>query len=206
MAMNIDAVTNAPLVADPFDHCVVSGFIDGSALADAMSDFPAMDRPGSFPVDGLDYGPAFAAVLDRLRGPDLARALSAKFSLDLAPYPTMLTVRGLCRARDGRIHTDSKSKIVTVLLYMNPPWENDGGRLRLLRQAKDIEDYVVEVPPDAGTLLAFRCDETAWHGHKPFVGVRRTIQLNWVSGTGFRRRERYRHMVSALSKKLGLVD
>ena len=40
----------------------------------------------------------------------------------------MVTVRGRTDARDGKIHSDSKSKLVTVLLYMNGTWEKPGGR------------------------------------------------------------------------------
>jgi SM-20-related protein len=51
-----------------------------------------------------------------------------------------------CGTRDGNIHTDAANKIITVLIYMNPTWEQSGGRLRLLRSPDDIEDVLVEVP------------------------------------------------------------
>ena len=117
----------------------------------------------------------------------------------------MVTVRGHCRARDGQIHMDSKDKIVTVLLYLNPSWEEDGGRLRLLRRPGDIEDFAAEVPPDEGTMLAFKCSDNAWHGHKSFEGERRAIQLNWVTNERYVRREQRRHKVSSLFKRLGLA-
>ena len=56
--------------------------------------------------------------------------------------------------------------------------------------------------PMMGTLLAFRCGPNAWHGHHPFVGQRRTLQLNWVTDRGVVRREELRHRVSALAKRL----
>ena len=40
---------------------------------------------------------------------------------------------------------------------------------------------IAEVPPLAGTLLAFRRSENSWHGHKPFDGLRRAIMLNWMT-------------------------
>ena len=43
-----------------------------------------------------------------------------KFELDLTGRPTITTVRGRCDPGDGKIHTDSKTKIITVLIYMNP--------------------------------------------------------------------------------------
>ena len=35
----------------------------------------------------------------------------------------MITVRGRCAAKDGRIHTDTPTKLITVLIYFNDQWE-----------------------------------------------------------------------------------
>jgi Rps23 Pro-64 3,4-dihydroxylase Tpa1-like proline 4-hydroxylase len=114
----------------------------------------------------------------------------------------MITVRGHTDKTDGRIHTDSLTKIITVLVYLNETWDEGGGRLRLLRSGTDLEDYIDEVPPRFGTLLAFRRSNNSWHGHKPFVGERRTIQLNWVLDEGVKQREQKRHGFSAFIKRL----
>ena len=79
----------------------------------------------------------------------------------------MCTVRGYLQRKVGSIHTDSKTKIITVLLYLNDDWSHEGGRLRLLRSGTDLEDYFAEVPPTQGTLLVFRRADNSWHGHKP---------------------------------------
>ena len=94
----------------------------------------------------------------------------------------MVTVRARARASDGKIHVDSTAKFVTSLLYLNRPWANAGGRLRFLHGPGDIENYIAEVPPDAGTLVAFRRTENSWHGHKPFEGERRYVMFNWMTG------------------------
>ena len=112
------------------------------------------------------------------------------------------TVRGECRWTDGKIHTDSATKIVTVLLYMNEQWDTDGGRLRILRNGTDLENYVEEVPPHGGTLLIFRRSDRSWHGHEPFQGQRRAIQMNWVTGWSVVVREQGRHRLSTTIKKL----
>ncbi len=195
----------APVMVEPFQHLVAPGLVGGEALQSVLRDFPKLERPGSVPLTALEYGPAFGELVEDLRGPEVTEMLSDKFELDLRGRPTMVTVRGKCRARDGKIHTDSKDKIVTVLLYLNPSWEKEGGRLRLLRQPEDIEDYVAEVPPDEGTLLAFKCSETAWHGHKSFEGERRAIQLNWVTEERYVRREQRRHKISSFFKRVGLA-
>ncbi|MBV8661872.1 MAG: 2OG-Fe(II) oxygenase, partial [Hyphomicrobiales bacterium] len=108
---------------------------------------------------------------------------------------------GYVREKDGSIHTDSTTKIITVLLYMNERWQEDGGRLRLLRGPDNLEDYVAEVPPYGGTLLVFRRSDNSWHGHKPFSGQRRAIQLNWVTSQEVVDSEQRRHQFSTKLKK-----
>ena len=65
--------------------------------------------------------------------------------------PTIFTVRGKCRLKDGKIHTDTESKIITVLLYMNPAWENQEGKLRILRSRTNIDDVAAEISPVVGS-------------------------------------------------------
>ncbi len=190
------------LVREPFDHLIVPGFIAAAALPALNRDFPAIAKGGSYPTEALKFGGAFAALIEELESDALRRAFAKKFGIDLEGRPVMITVRGHTRAKDGRIHTDSKTKLLTARLYFNDDWSAEGGRLRLLRSARDLEDYVAEVPPDKGTLLAFRCAENAWHGHKPFVGPRRTIQINWVTTEAVKRREIARHSLSARMKSL----
>ena len=86
----------------------------------------------------------------------------------------MCTVRGFLQKKDGSIHTDSKTKIITVLLYLNEGWDNDGGRLRLLRNGTDLEDYVAEVPPTDGTLLANSPAPRTFRGSAAVVVLRLT--------------------------------
>ena len=102
-------------------------------MAAVNADYPEIDKPGRFPVSELRYGPAFERLLDELNGPKMTAAFDQKFGIDLSDHPIMITVRGQCRAKDGQIHTDSKTKIITVLLHMNAGWEAPGERLQLLR-------------------------------------------------------------------------
>jgi SM-20-related protein len=199
--IDLSALERAPVADAPFRHVVVPGFVPEEAAEALERDYPSVPAPGSFPLFTVKYGPAFRAFVDAIEGPDFARALGAKLGLDLAGRPTMITVRGRARAGDGQIHTDSKTKVVTVLIYMNRDWSNPGGRLRLLR-SKRLDDYVAEVPPQWGVMLAFVNGPTAWHGHESFEGERRVIQLNWVTSEAVVRREQFRHGVSARLKRL----
>ena len=85
---------------------------------------------------------------------------------------------------------------------MNPRWEEAGGRLRLLRSGTDIEDVIVEVPPDEGTLLCFRRSDNSYHGHLPFDGPRHVIQLNWLKSALRARFETFKHNLSGWTKRL----
>jgi SM-20-related protein len=201
-ALDLAAFASTPLVRQPFEYLIVPGFIRPEARAAIHADFPRIDTAGSFPMSELTFGPAFRSFLAALQGPELCRAFSEKFNVDLAGRPTMITIRGRCGTRDGHIHTDTPSKIITALIYMNPLWEEPGGRLRLLRSAHNIEDVLVEVPPTEGTLVAFRRSDNSFHGHKPFIGARRVIQLNWVIGRGTEFRELFKHRASAWVKRL----
>jgi len=198
--LDLDRLRATPLERDPFDFVVVEEFVPAAALPAILADFPPVRGAGSFPIERLEYGAAFAGLVAALTGPLLARAVAEKFAVELEGRPTMLTVRGFGDPRDGRIHTDSASKIITLLLYMNAVWEPSGGRLRLLRRPDDLDDYACEVAPLAGTMLAFRRSAQSFHGHRPHIGERRSLQLNWVTDAGVVRRELARHRWSARLK------
>jgi SM-20-related protein len=141
-------------------------------------------------------------MVDSLESEEFRKAFEEKFGVDLTSRPTTITVRGRCGAHDGKIHNDSTSKIITVLLYLNPAWDDSGGRLRLLRSRDDINDVAVEVPPSDGTLVAFLRSDRSWHGHLPFEGERRVIQFNWVNDSSNQRLALFRHRLSASVKHL----
>lgn len=200
--LDLDRLCAAPLYRDPFEHVVVDDFVRRDELASVIADFPHVHGHGSYPADRLQYGPAFARLLAALTGPMLQEAIGEKFGIDLDGHPTMVTVRGRSNGRDGRIHTDSVTKIITLLLYLNPGWEHAEGRLRLLRGPDDIDDFVREVTPVAGTMLAFRRCERSFHGHRPHLGERRVVQLNWVTEPAVVQRELGRHRWAARLKAL----
>lgn len=202
MPIDLEAFDAANIARDPFPFALVPHFVRPEAMAAINADYPLVTHPGSFPLPILEYGPAFAALIDAIRGPEFTRAVEQKLGMDLKGRPTMVTARGISAARDGQIHTDSRTKLVTVLIYMNNAWEAKTGRLRLLRRPDDLEDMIAEVPPDEGTMLIFRNDPNAWHGFHAFEGPRRVIQLNWVTDMGVVRREQFRHRVSAFFKRL----
>ena len=194
--LDLDRLCAAPLHRDPFDFVIVEQFVAPSRCPALIADFPRLPGHGSYPLDLAGCGPAFAGLADELTGDGLRRAIEDKFDIDLAGRPTMITVRGRSGPRDGYIHTDSPTKLITVLIYLNPGWNDEAGRLRLLRGPDDLGDYAAEIPPLAGAMVAFRRSAKSFHGE------RRVIQLNWVSSRWVLFRETVRHRFSAWVKRL----
>ena len=202
LPIDLEAFDAAAVAREPFAFAMVPHFVRAEAMAAINADYPLVIHPGSFPLPTLKYGPAFAGLMAAIQGPEFRRAVERKLGVDLTGRPTMVTARGVSAARDGQIHTDSRTKLITVLIYMNKEWESDTGRLRLLRGPHDLDDVIAEVPPDEGTLLVFKNEPHAWHGFHPFEGPRRVIQLNWVTDKGVVWREQLRHRISAFFKRL----
>ena len=199
--LDLEAFGATRLTTEPFAYLVVPGFVRESARDGILADYPQITERGSFPASQLAYGARFAQLLDELNSDAFREAFEEKFDLALSGRPTTITVRGRCGPKDGKIHTDSLSKIITVLIYMNEVWEPSAGRLRLLRSPHDLNDVVAEIPPEAGTMLAFRVTANSWHGHASVSGPRRVVQLNWFESKVTVLREHALHRVSARVKR-----
>jgi SM-20-related protein len=202
MWFNYEALKAAPVNQTPFPYFAVPNLLSEDAVKKAIADFPSIDMGGLFPLDKVAGGKVFAEIVDELRGPETAKIVGEKLGVDLGEMSTMITLRGCARHADGKIHTDSKFKKATLLLYLNDGWPHEGGRLRILRNGTDIENYVTEIPPLGGALVAFKCTENAWHGHKEYEGVRRYVMCNYVADQGALKRELNRHRISAQVKKI----
>ncbi len=205
MTLDYAALRATPIATEPFPHVVVPHFVPAASLSRVVADLPEISSRGSFPPSALRLGAAARALMSELEAPRLRTAIAEKFELDLDGAATMVTLRGQTNERDGRIHCDSATKRVTVLLYLNPgsaQWAEQGGSLRLLRGPDDIDDYVVEVPPVDGTLLVFPNGPGTWHGHRRYIGRRYVVQLNYMTADAAARSELRRHRISAVVKRL----
>lgn len=205
MHLDYHALAATPVATLPFRHVVVPNFVSAAQLTAVVADLPDISRGGSFPPESLRLGPAAQELMQAMRGALLRDAIAEKFGLGLDQAPTMVTLRGQARSRDGQIHCDSSAKRVTVLLYLNPHaahWASQDGCLRLLRGPADLDDYAVEVPPVDGTMLVFPNGPTTWHGHRSFEGRRYVLQLNYMTADAKARSELRRHRVSAFFKRL----
>ncbi len=200
--LNLDKLSTATLETSPYDYVIVPGFLSPESVRKVNATYPPINAGGSFPIESLDAGMTIKEVIDELDGPEFQKLIEQKFSVDLADRPKMYSLRGYTRAKDGQIHTDSKDKIITVLVYLNEDWKQDGGRLRILKNGHDVDDYVTEVAPDNGTLLVFKRSDSSWHGHHPFEGPRRSLQMNWMTTEGSKGWHKIRHSISAAVKKM----
>jgi SM-20-related protein len=199
--IQLAALRAAPLNESPFPFVVVPNFLRADCAEAVTRDFPDIRFRGSFPSDTLACGGTFARLISELESDALRAAIEEKFSLTLADRHTLVTVRGMAHRRDGRIHADTRSKFLTLLLYLNPDWQASGGRLRLLRNRHDLSDYVVEVPPTFGHCLLFKVTDNCWHGHEPFAGVRRVLQLNYIRDEAALGRHQLHHHMTARLKQ-----
>lgn len=199
--LNYPLLRDTPVNSQPFPHFVQADCIDPNAIADVLADFPEIAMPGSVPVSELVGGPSFSEFIAELEGEVFRKLIEQKFSINLQNRPVVTTARGLMREKDGRIHTDSRSKLITVLMYFNQEWDHAGGRLRLLENADNIDNYFTEVSPLAGTMVAFQVTNNCWHGHTPVVGKRLSLQLNYLVSKKAQGKHSFLHGLSARVKK-----
>ncbi|EIM04178.1 MULTISPECIES: 2OG-Fe(II) oxygenase [Rhodanobacter] len=189
----------------PFPFMMAHGQLPDEVRDDLDRDFPRYASAGFFPYDLADCGPSVNALIESMTAPAFARAIGARLGVEhLDQYPTLVTLCRLLNKRHGTIHTDSKSKVVTALIYLNPQWpDTSDGCLRFLRKIDDIDSIVApELAPLYGEFAVFKRCENSFHGHLPYEGERRVIQVAWLTSEEEKRRKTKRGKFSRAFKKL----
>lgn len=200
--LNIDDFSSAAVKTDPFPYFYLEHSIIPEYTRRLIDRFPPLGRGGSFNIDDIKTPDELRQLVEQFDGAEIRSIIGRKLDVDLMDKPMMATLRGHSRAKDGRIHTDSKTKLVTVLIYFNERWEAPTGRLRILRGATDMEDFVEELSPGPGAMVAFKVTDNCWHGYPSFEGRRQSIQINYLTGDGVRAKHRFFHRLSARLKSL----
>lgn len=200
--LKLDALAASPLKTDPYPYFTVQQAIDAEQVADIIKQFPEINDGGSYNIDDVDMRPAFKGLIDSIDTPEFRRIICDKFDVKVMDLPMMITLRGYSRQKDGRIHTDSKTKVATILIYLNDEWSADTGKLRVLRSATDMDDFVEEIAPGPGSLLAFKVTDNCWHGYPSFEGKRQSIQINFLTSQAAGNKHRFFHRLSAKLKSL----
>lgn len=201
-AMSCIDLTNfeqAGLQREPFFHVVASRFVRAEALKQICASYPRL-KGGTYPLENLQISSSLQSLITEMDSPAFEDAMERKFMVSLTGKPKFYSLRGYCRRTDGTIHTDSKDKFITVLVYFHETWAHESGKLRLLRNRYNLNDYAEEVNPSGGTLLAFLRSEKSWHGHYPFEGERRALQMNWMESKFAKEFSGWRHRLSAWLK------
>jgi len=202
--LDLDRIREAPVTQAPYPFFVVTHAINAKEAQKAANDFPVIERPGAIDLEDTEYGPEFGSLVDDLKSHAFRKLVGEKFDLDLEERDIVINVRGQMRLTDGNIHTDTPSKLVTVLLYFNEPGQADATSLRILNNGRDLDDYVAEIPPDLGTMVAFKVTPDCWHGHKAVPGKRLSLQMNYLSGIKTRGKHQLGHrIVGRMKRKLG---
>ena len=199
--INLNAIYDAPLSHKPYTFFLAGNFLADNSAETLRDAFPDIKKPGYLIVDDVRLDGQFKSLIEELEGPELTEALSRKFDLDLHPFPRLTTIMRRSQPKYGAIHTDGESKVMTMLVYMNDAWQqNAGGRLRVLYDGQHFEPYAMEVPPTLGTAFAFLRADNSWHGHLPFDGERRVVQIAWVKSQADLERKRKRNKFAQVLK------
>lgn len=199
VGLDWNVVEAAALNRDPFDYIYVPRSLTPEAAAAIPGDFPEIAGEGSYSLRDAPPRPALQAVIDDLRSDRFRNLMEDLFGLDLAGKATTVTLRGRCGPNDGFVHTDSRSKILSALIYLNEDWPSREGQLRLLR-SPNLTDAAVEIPPTLGSMVVFRRSDRSWHGHTAFLGPRRSLQFNYVRSDLATLASDVRHRISTLVK------
>lgn len=195
---------------EPFSFLIAENVLPASARSALAADFPRYSSAGFFPHEQADCGPAINDLIGQLISPAFADAVGGLLGIDnLAQYPSLVTICRLLNKRHGTIHTDSRSKIATALIYFNESWPHGSeGCLRFLNRIDAIDDIVApEIKPLYGNFVMFRRADNSFHGHLPHEGERRVIQIAWLTSADEMLRKTRRGKFSRLFKKLfGSLD
>ena len=204
------AAAGTTTLREPFPLLIAYDQLPAEAIRALKDDFPKYGSAGFFPYDTEDCGPAVRELVDAITAPAFADALGTQLGVEnLGSYPTLVTLCQSLNKRHGTIHTDSRSKVVTALVYLNEDWpDTSGGCLRFLQKIDDIDALVLpEIRPLYGTIAAFKRADNSFHGHLPYEGDRRVVQIAWLTSEEEKLRKTKRGRFSRLMKKLfGAAD
>ena len=171
---------------EPFAYLLARAQLADERKAELARDFPNYPSAGFFPHEQADCGPSINQLIEELSSPAIADAIGLRLGVEnLSGFPTLVTICRSLNRRHGTIHTDSRSKVVTALLYLNEDWpDTSDGCLRFLKRS-----------------------ENSYHGHLPYEGERRVIQIAWLTSDEEKLRKARRGRLSRLFKKwFGAID
>ncbi|HEU5394697.1 MAG TPA: 2OG-Fe(II) oxygenase [Candidatus Methylomirabilis sp.] len=165
---------------EPFPHVVLDGRWDPELLERVREEFPhpqdgrwiryENDREVKLHGDENCWGPATRQLLGEFR--DLGEELAETFDV---PQMSMETVGGGLHLipPGGKldVHVDFNRSPETglyrrlnLLCFLNPGWEDPGGRLELHGES-DGGPVQLAYSPDFNRTVVFESSDRSWHGH-----------------------------------------
>ncbi|MDI7774792.1 2OG-Fe(II) oxygenase [Asticcacaulis sp. EMRT-3] len=199
--LRYDAIEATPASDYPFRNLIGADILPPEMEDDIARDFPQINKTGFMRPEDFPMGPSFRALLEEVRGPEFARAVGAKLGVNLVDKPSWVTVRKWSALKDGRAHTDGADKLASALIYLNRDGAS-GGNLRFLEGPDQDGPGTAEVNPGYGHFIAFPRLDNSWHGHTPFEGERRVVQIAWLVSDEAVNRKAKRHGLTEFLKKL----
>jgi hypothetical protein len=196
---------NALVRCEPFPFLIASDTLAQTKRSALDQDFPKYDEAGFLPYSDSECGPAVIGLVSEATSPAFADTLGEQLGIKrLSQYPTLVTICRFLDRRHGAIHTDGEAKIATALFYLNDTWgPTSGGCLRFLNSQNDIDDIVVpELKPLYGNFAIFKRTDNSFHGHLPFEGERRVIQIAWLTSEAEKLRKTRRGRISRFLKSV----
>lgn len=199
--LDVSAVRAAPVAREPYPYTLGTNVLNPDAIDAIRRDFPDIAKPGYLTVGEVALKGRFKALIDELESDAFSEILGEKFGIDLVSCPRLTTIMRKSQLKYGSIHTDGPSKVLTLLVYMNDAWDAPAaGRLRVLYDGRNYAPFAVEVPPTMGTMFAFLRADNSWHGHEPFEGERRVVQVAWLKDAAELERKRKRNRTAQFLK------
>jgi Rps23 Pro-64 3,4-dihydroxylase Tpa1-like proline 4-hydroxylase len=204
---NIEQLRSTYQSADPYPHVVIDDFLEPSAVAAAIAEFPPLD-PDQWTnfihvnerkfsnTDPSTWGNTLQRILDELNSPRFVRFVGQLLGVDDLIADPSLEGGGLHQSTRGgflNIHADytvhphsrTWQRRANLLVYLNEDWRPEyGGDLELW--SADMKECVEKVAPIANRALIFTTDVTSFHGHPepmtcPEGMARRSLALYYFS-------------------------
>lgn len=202
--IDLAALKSAKLAHEAFPHFQGGNVVSADMIDAIERDYPKLTSAGFLTLSEIRAEGAFAQFLEELQGAEVADAVSNLLDFDLRARPRLVTVMKHCPKRAGRIHTDGKVKLATMLVYFNRTWPaGHAGAIRAVRSEDNIEDYVAEVEPVMGNFFGFLRSEHSWHGHLPFEGERKVVQITWLESEEAVERKKRNNAMAQFFKSFG---
>ncbi len=197
------AIEAAKVNATPYEWAYTPAAIPNRFVDQVLADAPRIPDRGGYALPDLKYGPEFAGIVNDLLSDRFRKIVEKKFGMDLSKSPPSLVMMGNTSGmyNEGYPHTDSRHKIVTVILGLTRAWPFERGRMRILN-GPDIGDCAFEFAPEFGGLCMFKVCGKSWHGFLPQKGPRMSLQLCYCDSEDYVKKEYRRHHISAVLKSV----